>query len=149
MAGAAVACDEDLSTELRAWRQRMGGTLFGMTPYALSALVGLRDELPQIGASVAWARSLAAELVERGMRLQPDPPHTNTFLVFADGDPEAITTRVAEFMEKEHVQPCGSWSAARAPGVAMTEVTIHGAALDKDPATVAGWYADFVAPTAG
>ena len=27
----------------------------------------------------------------------------------------------------------------------MTEVTIHRAALDKDPATVAGWYADFVA----
>ena len=43
MAGAAVACDEDVAGELRAWRQRMGGTLFGMTPYALSALVGLRD----------------------------------------------------------------------------------------------------------
>ena len=32
----------------------------------------------------------------------------------------------------------------RAPSVAMTEVTIHRAALDKDPATVAGWYADLV-----
>ena len=144
MAGAAVACDEDVAAELRAWRQRMGGTLFGMTPYALSALVGLRDELPLMGDSVAWARSLAEELVERGLRVQPDPPHTNTFLVFADGDPDAITERVAEFMEKEHVAPCGRWWAARAPGVAMTEVTIHRAALDKDPATVAGWYADFV-----
>ena len=37
MAGAAVACDQDVAKELRAWRQRMGGTLFGMTPYALSA----------------------------------------------------------------------------------------------------------------
>ncbi len=149
MAGAAVACDEDLATELRAWRQRMGGTLFGMTPYALSALVGLRDELPQIGDSVSWAASLAGELVERDLRVQPGPPHTNTFLVFADGDPEAIMTRVTEFMEKERVMPCGSWWAARAPGVAMTEVTIHGAALDKDPATVAGWYADLVSTTAG
>ena len=146
MAGAAVACDEDVAGELRAWRQRMGGTLFGMTPYALSALVGLRDELPLIGDSVAWARSLAEELVERGLRVQPDPPHTNTFLVFADGDADAITERVAEFMEKEHVQPCPRWWAARAAGVAMTEVTIHRAALDKDPATVAGWYADFVSP---
>ena len=144
-AGAAVACDEDVAGELRAWRQRMGGTLFGMTPYALSALVGLRDELPLIGDSVAWARSLAEELVGRGLRVQPDPPHTNTFLVFADGDPDEITERVTEFMEKEHVAPCGRWWAARAAGVAMTEVTIHGAALDKDPATVAGWYADFVA----
>jgi threonine aldolase len=149
LAGAAVACDEDVAGELRAWRQRMGGTLFGMTPYALSALVGLRDELPQIGASVAWAASLAEQLVARGMRVQPDPPHTNTFLVFADGDPEAITERVTEFMEKERVAPCGRWWAARVPGVAMTEVTIHGAALDKDPATVAGWFADLVAPTGG
>ena len=141
MAGAAVVCDEDVAAELRAWRQRMGGTLFGMTPYALSALVGLRDELPHIGDSVAWAAALAKELADRGFRVQPDPPHTNTFLLFADGEPDAITERVVEFMEKEKVAPCGRWWAARAPGLAATEVTIHGAALDKDPATVAEWYA--------
>ena len=39
--------------------------------------------------------------------------------------------------------------AARAPGVAMTEVTIHRAALDKDPATVAVWYAGLVSPDGG
>jgi threonine aldolase len=144
MAGAAVACDEDVASELRAWRQRMGGTLFAMTPYALGALVGLRDELPLVGDAVAWARAFAGELVERGLRVQPDPPHTNTFLAFADGDPDAITERVVEFIEQELVVPCGGWSPARAPGVAMTEVTIHGAALDKDPATVAEWYADLV-----
>jgi threonine aldolase len=144
MAGAAVACDEELAAELRAWRQRMGGTLFAMTPYALSALVGLRDELPAIGDAVAWARAFAGELDRRGVRIQPDPPHTNTFLVFADGDPEAITEKVLAFMEEEKVAPCGRWWAARAPGVAMTEVTIHRAALEHDPATVAGWYAGFV-----
>jgi threonine aldolase len=149
MAGAAVVCDEDLATELRAWRQRMGGTLFGMTPYALSALVGLRDELPHVGDAVAWAAAFAKELVDRGFRLQPDPPHTNTFLLFVDGDPDVISERVVEFMEKEKVAPSGRWWAARAPGVAMTEVTIHGAALDKDPATVAGWYAGLVAADRG
>lgn len=147
MSGAAVACEEDVAVELRAWRQRMGGTLFGMTPYALSALVGLRDELPTIADSVAWAKAFAAELVDRGLRLQPDPPHTNTFWVFADGDPDAITARVTDFMEQEKVAPSGGWWAAKAPGTAMTEVTIHGAALDKDPATVADWYAGFVAPS--
>jgi threonine aldolase len=143
-AGAAVVCEEEVAAELRAWRQRLGGTLFGMTPYALGALVGLRDELPLIGDSVAWARAFAAELVARGLRVQPEPPHTNTFLAFADGDPDAITERVAAFMEERQVVPSGSWWAARAPGVAMTEVTIHGAALDKDPAVVAGWYAGLV-----
>ena len=61
---------------------------------------------------MAWARSFAEQLVERGLRVQPDPPHTNTFLLFADGDPDAITERVTEFMEKEHVPPCGRWWAA-------------------------------------
>jgi len=144
VAGAAVACDEDVASELRAWRQRMGGTLFGMTPYALSALVGLRDELPLVGDSVAWARSFAAELVERGFRVQPDPPHTNTFQAYAAGDPDEILERVVAFMEKERIVPCGGWWPARAPGLAMTEVTIHGAALDKDPARVADWYAELV-----
>jgi threonine aldolase len=149
MAGAAVACGEDVAPELRAWRQRMGGTLFGMTPYALGALVGLRDELPLVADAVAWARALAAELVERGLRVQPDPPHPNTFLAFADGDPDTVNERVVAFMEREQVMPCGRWWRARAPGVAMSEVTIHGAALDKDPATVAGWYAELTAPDGG
>ncbi len=144
MAGAAVVCDEDLAVELRAWRQRMGGTLFGMTPYALSALAGLRDELPHLADAVAWAKAFAGQLVERGLRLQPDPPHTNTFRVFADGDADTITERAVEFMEKEKIVLCGGWSAALAPGAAWTEVTIQGAALDKEPATVAGWYADLV-----
>jgi threonine aldolase len=149
MAGAAVVCDEDMAAELRAWRQRMGGTLFGMTPYALSALSGLREELPLIPDSVAWARTFAEELVAAGLRVQPDPPHTNTFLLFADGDPDEITERVVTFMEERRLAPSGRWSAARAPGVAMTEVTIHRAALEHDPATVAGWYADVVRSAAG
>jgi threonine aldolase len=145
MAGAAIACDEGLARELRAWRQRMGGTLFGLTPYAVGALVGLRDELPRIGDAVAWARAFAGELVERGLRVQPEPPHANSFLLFAEADPDAVTERAIAFMEEHHVVPCGSWWPARVPGVAMTEVTVAGAALDHDPATVAGWYADLVA----
>jgi threonine aldolase len=143
MAGAAVACDEDVAEELRAWRQRMGGTLFAMTPYALSAAVGLREELPTIPDAVSWARTFASELVQRGLRTQPDPPHTNSFLVFADGGADAITERVVAFMAERRIAPCASWW-SRAPGLAMTEVTFHRAALEHDPATVADWYADLV-----
>jgi threonine aldolase len=143
-AGAAVACDEDVAEELRAWRQRMGGTLFSMTPYAVAALVGLRDELPGLGDAVAWARTFAAELVERGLRVQPDPPHTNTFLVFTDADPDTVNERLVTFMEERRLAPSGRWRAAAAPGVAVTEVTAHRAALEHDPAVVAGWYADLV-----
>lgn len=144
LSGAALAGAADLAPEWRTWRRRMGGTLYGLTPYALSALAGLRRELPALGDVVAWTRDLAAALVERGLRVQPDPPHTNAFLLFADADPDAVTERVAAFAEREGVLPCGGWWPARAPGVAMTEVTFNRPALEHDPTTVAGWYADLV-----
>jgi threonine aldolase len=142
MAGAAVVGEQAVMDELRAWRQRMGGQLYRMTPYALSALVGLRDRLPRMGEYAAWARSFAAELVGAGLRVNPEPPHTNTFEVFAESGVEQIRERLAPLLEREKVQPCGPWRATDVPGVSTTEVTVHDAALRHDPAVVARWYAE-------
>jgi threonine aldolase len=144
LAGAVVVGEADVAEELRTWRTRLGGTIFRMTPYAVSALVGLRTHQPRMGEYVAWARSFAGELAARGLTVEPNPPHTNTFQVFARGDADQITERVVEFIEGSSVVPCGGWRAAEVPGMAMTEVTAHAAALGHDPAVVAGWYADFV-----
>jgi threonine aldolase len=142
LAGAALVGPEDVVAEARTWRRRMGGTLFHLTPYAVSALAGLRHRLPRMAEYAAWARALAAELTERGLTVAPDPPHTNTFLLFADGEPEAIAERKAEFMEREKVEPCGGWWPSQVPGTAMTEVAVHDAALAHDPAKVASWIAE-------
>jgi len=91
--------------EARTWRRRMGGTLFHLTPYAVSALAGLKERLPRMGEYAAWARSLASELTERGLKVNPDPPHTNTFLVYAEGDVEAIRRRKLDFMEQRKIEP--------------------------------------------
>jgi threonine aldolase len=144
VAGAALAGPEDVIAEARRWRKRMGGTLFHLTPLAVAAIAGLRDRLPHMGEYVAWSRALAAELAGKGLRPWPDPPHTNTFLLYAEGDPDAISTRVVEFMEREKIQPCGGWSAADVPGFVVTELAAAAPALDHDPATVAGWLADLV-----
>jgi threonine aldolase len=48
LAGAVVAGPEEVIAELRLWRSRHGGTLWTMLPYAVSALRGLRDELPRM-----------------------------------------------------------------------------------------------------
>jgi threonine aldolase len=144
LSGAAVVADDATAAELRAWRQRLGGQLYRMTPYAVSALLGLRDRLPQMGEYVAWARALASELTSRGFKVVPDPPHTNTFQVFADAAPEALLTRALAFVESRRVVPCGGWWEARTPGVAVTEVAIQQAALAYDPAEVAGWWAELL-----
>lgn len=142
LAGAAVAADEDVVAEVRRWRARMGGTIYRMTPYAVAALAGLRDRRPLMGEYVAWARALAAALVERGLSVRPDPPHTNTFQVSAVVDPDLVTQRLIDLMAAEGVLPCFPWwPSADAPGVAIGEIAVHEEALRHDPERVADWFA--------
>ena len=144
VSGACLAGEEDVVDEARRWRKRMGGTLFHQTPLAVSALAGLRDYLPQMPAYVAWARTLALALVEAGVKVNPDPPHTNTFELFVEGVPDAINERAIAFMERTRIQPCGLWRPAAVPGVATCEVAVHEAALPRDPGEVASWLIDVV-----
>lgn len=139
LAGACLAGEQDVVDEARRWRKRMGGTLFHLTPLAVSALAGLRTYLPRMGEYAAWARALAEALVARGVKVNPDPPHSNTFELFAEADADAVNGRAIAFMEETWVQPCGLWRPAGIPGVVTTEVTVHDAALTRDPGEVARW----------
>jgi threonine aldolase len=144
LAGAVLAADEDVVGEVRRWRKRMGGTLFHLTPYAVLALAGLREHLPRMGEYVAWGRLLAERLVASGVRVHPDPPHTNTFELYADADPDAVNERAIAFMERTSIQPCGIWRAAPVPGLASCEVAVHAAATARDPEEVAGWLMEII-----
>ena len=75
--GCCVAGPADIVAEVREWRKRMGGTLFGMWPGAASALSCLRRRLPLMPAYLAHARAIAAALGDlAGVRVVPDPPQT-------------------------------------------------------------------------
>ena len=144
LAGACLAADDDVVEEARRWRKRMGGTLFHLTPLAVSALAGLREHLPRMAEYAAWSRSVASELVAAGVRVNPDPPQTNTFELFATGEADDINQRVISFMERTSIQPCGAWRPADGPGLATCEVAVHGAALPRKPAEVAAWLTEVV-----
>lgn len=144
MAGAVVATDADIADELRLWRKRMGGSLLRLTPYALGGLLGLREELPHMGASLTWARSLATELAARGLRPHPVRPHISTFEVYVDGSAEAINERLLVFVEREHVLLCQPFRATDVPGIAVVEVALYRPALEFDPAQVADWLTEVV-----
>jgi threonine aldolase len=143
-AGAAVAGPEELADELRLWRRRMGGTLYRMAPYAVGALVGLRDHLPRMGEYAAWARALAGELAALGLTVDPQPPHTNTFLVHVACPAAALNERLAEFMERTGVRLAGAFRDAAIPGWATTELAVQAAALEHEPARVASWWAELL-----
>ena len=108
----------------------------------VSALVGLRDRLPRMGEYVAWSRAFAAELVPAGLRVNPDPPHMNTFEVYAESPLPELKERLAALMERERVQPSGSWVTTDVPGISRSEVSCYESALEFEPAQVAGWYAE-------
>lgn len=142
LAGALLAADEDVVEEARVWRKRMGGTIFRMTPEAVAGLVGLREELPRMAEYVAWARSLAGALESRGVRVNPSPPHTSTFEVFADGAAAAVNERLLALVEREGVVPSFLWWDSPVPGVVTTEIAVGSAAPAFDPDQVADWLAE-------
>ena len=95
--------------------------------------------LPRMGEYVAWGRALADLLVGAGIRVHPDPPQTNTFQLFVEGEADVVNERVIAFMERTRIQPCGVWRAAPVPGLVWCEVAVHAAALPRDPGEVATW----------
>jgi threonine aldolase len=143
-AGACVAADEDVVDELRSWRKRMGGTLFTMTPYAVGGLLGLRDELPRMGEYAEWARSLAAALAARGLRVHPAQPGMCTFEVYADGLADEVNERLLAFMEAERTQLCGPFRQTDDPGTVVAELACYAAATEHEPEVVADWLARVV-----
>jgi threonine aldolase len=75
--GCALAGPADVVAEVREWRGRMGGTLFGLWPGAASALTCLRRRLPLMPAYLERAREIAAAVRGLpGVTVVPDPPQT-------------------------------------------------------------------------
>ena len=145
MAGAVIVGDTDVIAEVKQWRTRMGGTLMRLTPYALGGLIGLREELPHFGESLAWARALAIELADRGLRPHPVEPHISTFEVYVEGSADEINERLLAFLQRERVLLGSPFRETGVPGAAMTELAVYRSATAFDPAQVADWFAGVVA----
>ena len=84
----------------------------------------------------ARAQELAAGLDSvDGVRVYPNPPHTNVFRVFADVPVEALEEATLRAMETDHVALAYWWRPAEVPGWTMTELNVGDATLDGAPRT--------------
>ena len=91
--GCALAGSEDVVAEVREWRGRMGGTLFGLWPGAASALTCLRRRLPRMPAYLERAREVADAVRDLpGITVVPDPPQTPMLHLLLRTSAEAFTT---------------------------------------------------------
>ena len=142
LAGAALLGTQDFIAEARTWRRRLGGTLYRTTPEVVSALAGLRDRLPLIPDTVAWAHDFAAALPTE-ISAQPGVPHTNQFLLYATGDADDVNERTVAAIA-EHRIGLPAWVATSQPRRIQTEVVVAPPALTLDPAAMAALVAGVV-----
>lgn len=129
VAGAALAGTTDFISQARVWRRRYGGTQFQLWPAAVSASHGLDVELPRLGEYVAHAKIVAAAMG------QPEP-HTHQFALYLPYPPAKINEVRGDFLST-------FWDFG-VPGMAKTEVTVAGPALEWTADEVTAAYAEFL-----
>ena len=131
LAGAVVAGPEEVIAEVRLWRSRHGGTLWTMLPYAVSALRGLREELPRMGEYRQRALEMAGLLAARGIRTFPERPHCNAFRLFLEAPGDVVTERVVGAMERERLVVTSPWGDSEdVPGWSWSEFSVGPATMD-------------------
>jgi threonine aldolase len=136
LAGCCLAGPADVVAEVREWRRRLGGTLFGLWPGAASALSCLRLRLPRMPAYLARAREVADAVRDLpGVTVVPDPPQTPMLHLLLRTTPEAFAAAVRALAAD------GLWTWERAmttgdPGVQRVELSVGDATLALTPAEV-------------
>jgi threonine aldolase len=142
LAGAALLGPADFAAEARLWRRRLGGTIYRTTAEAVSALVGLRDRLPLMADTRAWARAFAAVLPSC-VTAQPGVPHTSHFRVYAAGEADLVNERVLTLVQERRIG-LPAWRATSEPGRVTAEVVVTEAALGLDPAEMAALFSSAI-----
>jgi threonine aldolase len=129
LAGCCLAGPEDVVAEVREWRRRLGGTLFGLWPGAASALDCLHRRLPLMPAYLQRAREVADAVRDLpGVTVVPDPPQTPMLHLLLRTTPESFTAAARRLAED------GLWTWPQAtitghPGTVRVELPVGDATL--------------------
>ena len=124
LSGAAVAGPTDVVAEVRRWQRRLGSNPYTLFPYAVSAREGLRKVLPMMGELHQRAVELSAALQATGFRVFPEPPHTNSFRVYAPVPADRIELAAIRRMETTREAMSYTWQAADVPGWSWVELVV-------------------------
>ena len=144
--GCCVAGPADIIAEVREWRRRMGGTLFGLWPNAASARACLAQRLPRMPAYQEHARAIAAALADLdGVRVIPDPPQVPMMHVLLRTSQEAFAAAVRKLATED-----GLWAGHPRPRVTADplmlrmELSVGDATCALKPAEIRGIFAELV-----
>jgi threonine aldolase len=132
--------------QVREWRRRLGGTLFGMWPNAASALALLPERLAELPARLRHARAIAAALAGvAGVRVVPDPPQVPMMHLLFEVPADRFRDNARRLAEE-----AGIWTWAEPyptgdPKVVRCELNVGRATCRLEPAAVADALAALVA----
>jgi threonine aldolase len=144
--GCCVAGPEDVIAEVREWRHRMGGRLYGLWPNAASALTCLTRRLPLMPRYLSHARAIADTLRDLpGVRVIPDPPQSPMMHLLLTTSLAGFTAAAGRLATERGVWTWPTAMSTGDPGTLRVELAIGDGTLALRPAEVRGLIAALVA----
>jgi threonine aldolase len=132
--GCCVAGPADVIAEVREWRHRMGGTLFGLWPNAASALSCLRRRLPLMSEYLGHARAIAAALGDAaGVRVVPDPPQVPMMHLLLDTTQDSFAAAARQLAVQQRIWAWPKAMTTIDPGVQRVELSVGDATCKLEP----------------
>jgi threonine aldolase len=138
LAGCCVAGSAEDVAEVREWRRRLGGTLYGLWPAAASALSLLPERLPEMPARLAHARAIATALTDLpGITVLPDPPQTPMLHLLFRVPAERFAANARRLAEEQGVWTWPEAAPTDDPTVVRCELSIGRATCQIEPVRIA------------
>ena len=142
LAGCCAAGPDDVIAEVREWRRRMGGTLYGLWPGAASALNCLAERLPKFPAYLEHARAIAAALAAvPGVTVIPDPPQVPMMHLLLRAGRDDYAKAARRLAEDAGIWTSPDPMATADPGVQRVELSVGDGTLGFAPEEIAGIFA--------
>ncbi len=134
IAGCCVAGDGDVVEELSVWRTRHGGRVFGLWPYAASALSALRDRLPRMPAYYRHSLAIAEAVRDLpGVEVLPDPVQSPMMHLRFSVDLDTIRKRVVDIARSDRIWTFARPWASLGPRLQEFELHVGDATLELSP----------------
>ncbi|MEV6488588.1 beta-eliminating lyase-related protein, partial [Actinoplanes sp. NPDC051633] len=138
LSGCCVAGPEQDVAEVREWRHRLGGTLYGLWPAAASALTLLPGALAEMPARMDHTHAIAAALREVAtVRVLPDPPQTPMMHLLLNTTAESYAARAKKLADETQFWVWPRAMATGDPDVVRCELGVGTATLRHKPAFIA------------
>jgi threonine aldolase len=145
LAGCCVAGPQDVIEQVREWRRRMGGTLYGLWPSAASALTLLRERLPKFPRYRDHARAIGAALSGiPGITVIPDPPQVPMMHLLLRVAQEDYTKAARRLAEERGIWASPFCTPTADPAVQRLELSVGDGTLEFTPSAVAEIFAGLI-----